>query len=160
MAAQNVTSIPVCCRFGELSVVSTASETEPSSPILQAEEPFTLQTSVEFLDASAVALLALEPTIYVEFYAKPCGPGEQVLLGDTRVTATSDQRTYSLSLFSCSPVEAGFNTGGVYRLGVLLRVGAEEGPGLICAVQEDVLVQIHGKQPKTSVDRQKKTKKS
>ena len=156
MTIQEVTSIPIRCRFGDLAVVVTGSEGESSSPILHAEEPFTLQTMVEFLDSSAAALLALKPVIQVEFYAKSCGPGENVSLGETEVGAIADQRTYAPSLSLGPPVELGFTADGVYRLGALLQVGAAAGPALICAVQEDGLVQIHSPKPEAAKNGRKK----
>jgi hypothetical protein len=158
MSIHEVTSIPIRCRFGELTVV--AAEAEASTPILNAEESFALRTSVEFLDTSAVALLALEPTIHVEFYAKSCGPGDSVFLGETQMVATAEQRTYSPSLSLRSPANLGLMTDGVYRLGALLRVGAEDGPALICAVQEDVLVQIHALKPEPSKNGKRKASKT
>lgn len=150
MATQEVSSIPIRCQFGELTVVSAGADAEAPTPVLNLEESFTLRTRIEFLGTSAVALLALEPAIHLEFYAKPCGPGESIALGETQLVATSEQRTYAPSLSVQSPADTGFRADGVYRLGALLRIGAEGGPALICAVQENVLVQIHTPEPEPS----------
>ncbi len=160
MTAQEATSIPIRCRFGALTVVATGVDSEASVSILNADEAFSVRTSVEFLDTSAVALLALEPLLHLEFYAKPCGPEASILLGETRISTTPDQGSYSPSLSLRSPADIGLSAGGVYRLGALLRVGAEAGPALICAVQEDVLVQIISPEPAPSKNGKKKAGKT
>ncbi|MEA5462733.1 hypothetical protein [Leptothoe sp. PORK10 BA2] len=123
--------------------------------ILPYDAPFTAQITLAFEGSNAIALLALTPTIQVDFYLKPLQAGNTVDLGTSTLAADNQQRLYTPQLNVTSPSELNLTANKVYRLGSLIRIGALDQPALLCGVVEELMVQIH-----PSRDRSETTKQS
>ena len=143
MQSTEVSVVPFTCRFS--SLISFAQDSAGTTPdtLLKESQSFSLQASVEFVGSGAIALLCLTPSIQVDFYAKPCGRGEDVDLGAATIPAIADEFFYTPTLELGSPVSVGLTAGTLYRISALLRVGAPDCPALICGVIEDLMVEIY-----------------
>ena len=145
--------VPFTCRFYDLTIFAQGSGRTTPDTILKEDQPFSLQASVEFVGSGAIALLCLTPSIQIDFYAKPCGRGDDVDLGAATITAVADQFTYTPTLEIDSPVSVGLTPKTLYRISALMRVGAPNCPALICGVLEDLIVEIYtaSRLPKKSI---------
>lgn len=143
MSNVTIHSLPIICKAYGLSVLTAHSEAVLTQAILSYDAPFAVQITLDFETSNAVALLALSPTIQVDFYVKPLQTGHTIDLGTSTLTTDSQQSLYTLRLEMTSPSELNLATNKVYRLGALVRIGASEQPALLCGVLEDLMVQIH-----------------
>ena len=143
MKSTEVGLVPFTCRYSNLTIFSQDSDGTTPDTLLKETQPFSLQASVEFVGSGAIALLCLNPSIQVDFYAKPCGRGEDVELSTVAITAVADQVLYTPTLEVGAPVSVGLTAGTLYRISALLRIGAPDCPALICGVIEDLMVEIY-----------------
>ena len=143
MPSTDVGVIPFTCRFSSLTIFGRDTDRTTPDTLLKELQPFSLQASIEFVGSGAIALLCLTPSIQVDFYAKPCGQGEDVNLGTAAIPAVADQVVYTPTLEVESPASAGLAAGTLYRINALLRIGASDCPALICGVIEDLMVEIY-----------------
>ena len=143
MNSTQASIVAFTCRLCDLTVFAQGSDRTTPDTLLKQEQSFSLQALVEFVGSGAIALLCLTPSIQLDFYAKPCGRGDDVDLGSVTVKAVADQFTYTPTLEVNSPVALGLMAGTVYRIGALLRVGAPNCPALICGVIEDLIIEIY-----------------
>ena len=143
MKNTQVSVVPFTCRFSHLTVFAQDSDGTTPDTLIKEAQPFSLRASVEFVGSGAIALLCLNPAIQVDFYAKPCGRGEDVDLGTVAVTAVADQVIYTPTLELGAPVSVGLTARTLYRISALLRIGAPDCPALICGVIEDLMVEIY-----------------
>jgi hypothetical protein len=111
--------------------------------VLQGNQPFSLQVTVEFSGPGAIALMPLSPAIQVSFYTKPLGPEAGVDLGSLVIHTKPGVFTYTPTLTLGSPFSIGLKAKMLYRLGAALRVGAPEWPSLITGYTEEVTVELY-----------------
>ncbi|MEM6251657.1 MAG: hypothetical protein AAF821_01935 [Cyanobacteria bacterium P01_D01_bin.156] len=107
------------------------------------DAPFTAQVALSFDASNAVALLALNPTIQIDFYIKPLQAGSTIDVGNIALVTNSQERLYTLQLDIASPAELNLDKSKVYRLGALVRIGAPENPALLCGVVEELMIQLY-----------------
>lgn len=140
--------IPIECRLSQLRAIATSAHDVVTA--LQANQPFSLHITVEFLRSTAIALLRLSPQIRVDFYAKPITGGEGYELGTVAIAAT-DQLIYDIEHPLDSPDTLGLTQGHIYHIGAILRVGAAEGPALLSGIAESLMLEIYsGERPQSS----------
>lgn len=143
MSSINIHSLPIACKVHGLSVLIAHSNEAFTQAIVPYDAPFAVQVALTFEDSNAIALLALQPTIQVDFYMKPLQAGSTIDLGTSIQATDSHQCLYTLCLETTSPSELNLSAHQVYRLGALIRIGAPEQPALLCGVVEDIMIQIH-----------------
>ncbi len=142
MANAHVTVLPIGCNLS-LLIHSHQFESESSGGAIEPDQPFSLSARVEIHGAGAIALVALAPTITAEFYAKAIGPGEDVAIGQADVQATVGTYVYHPTLAVQSPSSTGLHTSRIYRLGVLVRIGAPALPSLIHGYIEPLTLEVY-----------------
>lgn len=147
MGSVNIHSLPIVCKAHGLSVLTNEIWETSANVILNHDSPFSVQITLDFENSNAIALLALVPTIQADFYATPLQAGNKVDLGSSTLTADRQQTIYAPQLDLQSPAVLGLIPHQVYRLGVLVRIGALHQPALLCGVVEDLMAQIHGVLP-------------
>ncbi|WP_215618873.1 hypothetical protein [Leptothoe kymatousa] len=119
-----------------LSVGATPADSPAAQAIVPYDAPFSVQITLAFEATNAIALLALAPTIQVDFYMKPLQAGATIDLGTSTLIADSQQSLYTLQLALTPPAELNLTTDKVYHLGAVVRVGAPAHPALLCGVLE------------------------
>ncbi|MEM9448736.1 MAG: hypothetical protein AAGA75_09385 [Cyanobacteria bacterium P01_E01_bin.6] len=135
-------SLPVRCRVSGLTVIQSGHDDgEEIEQILMADRPFCIQVTVEWLGNAAIALLMLDPTLSVEFVAKPAGIGDKIELATASETMQAPQLAYTPRLDLNTPHSYGLEA-GVYHLNAIIRVGAEAGPAMLCGVYEGIIIEI------------------
>jgi hypothetical protein len=143
MNASQINVLPIYCHLSNLIVVLNEDDQGITCAAIEQEQAFVLSVSVEFRGPGAIALLPLSPTLTVEFYARAVGPGEDVTLGISTTQAIAQTLTYTPTLEIESASSVGLQSGLVYRLGVLLRVGAPTWPGLISGFLEELSLEVY-----------------
>lgn len=143
MSSVHIHSIPISCQLDELCVVTAHSPEDLTHTVLPSDDAFSVQVSLAFLGTNARSLLALAPTIQVDFYAKPLQAGATIDLGTTVLDTVLQQMSYTAALHLGSPRESNLTKATVYRIGALVRIGALEQPAMLCGVLDDLIVQIH-----------------
>lgn len=156
MSSVNIHSLPIICKAYGLSVVTGSSDV--AQTIVPYDAPFTVQIALAFDDSNSIALLALGPTVQVDFYVKPLQAGSTLDLGSSTLTANGHQSIYTALLEVTSPSELQLMANRVYSLGALVRIGAPDHPALLCGVVEGLMIQIHA--IKDSSPEPKKSKKN
>ena len=139
-----IDSLPIRCHLYGLSVSQSNHESDDEGlldSIVMSDRPFSVQVTVEWLGNTAIALLMLRPELSVDFFAKPIAIGNAIELGTVTHFTSPKERTYRPTLEVQSPIACGLNA-GLYHLGAVLRVGAEEGPALVCGAIEGVVTEI------------------
>jgi hypothetical protein len=134
---------PIACRLSNLIVSTDNDNSDFSATVLQGNQPFSLQVTVEFSGPGAIALMPLSPAIQVSFYTKPLGPEAGVDLGSLVIHTKPGVFTYTPTLTLGSPFSIGLKAKMLYRLGAALRVGAPEWPSLITGYTEEVTVELY-----------------
>jgi hypothetical protein len=134
---------PIACRLSNLIVSTDNDNSDFSATVLQGNQPFSLQVTVEFSGPGAIALMPLSPAIQVSFYTKPLGPEAGVDLGSLVIHTKPGVFTYTPNLTLGSPFSIGLKAKMLYRLGAALRVGAPEWPSLITGYTEEVTVELY-----------------
>ena len=134
---------PISCRLSNLIVSTDNGNPDFSATVLQGNQPFSLQVTVEFSGPGAIALMPLSPAIQVSFYTKPLGPEAGVDLGSLVINTKPGVFTYTPTLTLGSPFSIGLKAKMLYRLGAALRVGAPEWPSLITGYTEEVTVELY-----------------
>lgn len=150
MGSVNIHSLSIVCKAYGLSVLTDEVWETSANVILPHDSPFSVQITLAFENSNAIALLALSPTIQADFYAAPLQAGNKVDLGSSTLTAESQQTTYAPQLELQSPAVLGLVPHQVYRLGVLVRIGALHQPALLCGVVEELMAQVHAALPEQS----------
>ena len=143
MNSTQASIVPFTCRLCDLTIFAQNSDRTTSDTILKQDQSFSLQALVEFVGSGAIALLCLSPSIQLDFYAKPCGRGDDVDLGSVTIKAVTDQFIYTPTLEVNSSISLGLTAGTIYRISALLRVGSPNCPALICGVIEDLMIEIY-----------------
>lgn len=131
------------CRLSNLIVSTDNGHPSFSATVLQGNQPFSLQVTVEFLGPGAIALMPLSPAIQVSFYTKPLGPEAGVGLGSLVINTKPGVFTYTPNLTLGSPFSIGLKAKTLYRIGAALRVGAPDWPSLITGYTEEVTVELY-----------------
>ncbi|MEM9903723.1 MAG: hypothetical protein AAF921_01690 [Cyanobacteria bacterium P01_D01_bin.44] len=145
MGSMDIHSISIFCRLEGIKILSAVLASTPTDTvILQHNQPYSLQVSVEFIGSNAIALLALTPTLRADFYATPVGVGQSMTLGTVCLSSQPQQQLYTLELKIPSIDNAGLEDNRVYRLSALVRIGATDQPAILCGVLEAPIVQICG----------------
>jgi hypothetical protein len=141
MSAQ-INIAALTCQLTHLVALSTYSS-EPET-ILRQDKPLELQATVEFGGSGAIALMPLELTIRLDFYARALGTGEVIELGSTSLKTMTDQFTYIPSLkLSKGAVKANLLPEKIYSISAVLRVGAPEGPSFIHGFIDGLTVEVY-----------------
>ncbi|MEB3212081.1 MAG: hypothetical protein VKL39_12035 [Leptolyngbyaceae bacterium] len=150
-------SLPVRCRvYGLSAMQSDSNGHEEVERILVGDRPFRVQLTLDFLGNSAIALLMLEPMLFVEVLVKPAGMGDKVELGAIHQTLTPEQLTYAPVLDLESPIHYGLDA-GLYHLSAMVRIGAENGPALLCGSVKGPTIEVFSPSPPQT--KQKSTKR-
>lgn len=147
--------ISIECRLSQLQAI--APSTDEAVTALPLDQPFSLRVTVEFLSSMAIALLRLAPQIRVDFYAKPLASGDGYELGTVAIAAQPGQCIYTLQHCLNPPQSLGLSKHGLYRIGVLLRIGAPDGPALIAGGLESLMVELYPGEPAHSSKRKSKS---
>ncbi len=108
------------------------------------DESFCLQVTVGFAGAGAIALLALKPTIRVEFFAKGWGLADELALGQVLLESNPTQFLYEPILSLTSGLgKVGGVTETVYKISALVRVGAPNFPAVVTGLIEGLVIQTY-----------------
>ncbi len=142
-----VNVIPITCSFTQLNVLIDSEEANSATilpaTILRDDQAFSLQVLVTLGGPGAIALLPLQPTIQVEFYAKPFGPEVGTVLGEVELATEAQVFTYTPTLKMGSPTAVGLTSPGLYKIGAILRVGAPNAPALINGYLEELAIEVY-----------------
>jgi hypothetical protein len=141
MGEVQVNIAPFHCQLADLVAFSAKPE-EPET-ILRPDQPFGFQATVEFGGSGAIALMPLELTIRLDFYAKAVGSGAAIDLGNTSLKTTAGQFIYTPTLkLSKSAAKTNLIPPDLYRICAVLRAGAVEGPFLVTGVIETLTIEM------------------
>jgi hypothetical protein len=143
MSESHISVSQLDCHLSRLTVAAAHIKPTSSATVLKSHTPFSLKVSVEFSGPGAVALMPLSMVVQVEFYAKPLGPGNGIVLGKASVSTSPDVLTYTPELQLGSPLAIGLQVKTVYRIGAVLMVGAPDWPSFIHGVTEELSVEIY-----------------
>lgn len=143
MSESHVNVGPIACQLSDLTVSTANSASSLSETILQGNQPFSLQVTVEFSGSGAIALMPLSLTIQTNFFTKPLGPEQGMVLGSVEVITRPGTFVYSPTLNLAPPLSLGLHTGTIYRIGAVLRIGAPDWPALISGFTEETIVEIY-----------------
>ncbi|MGJ3252167.1 MAG: hypothetical protein ACFE0J_13725 [Elainellaceae cyanobacterium] len=143
MTEAHVSVLPIRCHLSHLSIVTEPTDEAVSCSAIEQDEGGYLSVTVMFEGAGAIALMPLAPEITVEFYAKPVGLGDDVELGRATTQAIANVFTYTPTLSFESASKAGLQTGHIYRIGAILRVGSPDWVALIHGFIETLIIEIY-----------------
>lgn len=142
MTRVQATTAPIVCILSDL----TAFTTDPAilETIVDQDQPFGLQVTVEFERSGAIALMPLALPIRARFFAKPFGVGETIEVGTATATTKANVFVYHLTLL----LDRGLATVGsvpetIYSISALLQVGAEKYPAFMHAFIEHLSIQTY-----------------
>lgn len=142
MQPSSVTIASFSCKLSELTAY--AQDADQVETIFELNQPFWLKGQIEFGESGAIALLALQPTLRMEFFAKAVGLPEELRLGEVMIACHPDQLRYEpvLSLPG-GLAKVGGVTETVYKISALVRVGASRYPAMVTGVMEALLIQTY-----------------
>lgn len=143
MSESHVNVGPIACQLSDLTVFTANSAPALSETILQGNQPFSLQVTVEFSGSGAIALMPLSPAIQVKFFTKPLSPEQGMELGSVEVITRPGVFVYTPTLNLGPPLSIGLRTGTIYRIGAVLRIGAPDWPALISGFTEELTIEIY-----------------
>lgn len=140
MSNAQVVIAPISCTLANL--VAFAPPQTAMETIFHQAEPFAVQVSVEFGRSGAIALLPLGLTLRVDFFAKPFGRGDTLLLGCISSVTKAGQQLYTLVL-TLPDGPTALVPEKVYAISALLQVGAPNYPALINGTIEGLMLQTY-----------------
>lgn len=143
MSESHVNVGPITCQLSELKVSVANAPAAFSETILQGNQPFSLQVTVEFSGSGAIALMPLSPSIQVKFFTKPLSPEPGMELGSIEVLTRPGVFVYTPTLSLGAPLSIGLRPGTIYRIGAVLRIGAPDWPALISGFTEELTIEIY-----------------
>jgi hypothetical protein len=143
MKATQVIVAPITCNLSNLTVFTTEPNAEYPDSILQQDEAFSLQVTVELAGPGAIALVPLCLSVQVNFYAEPFGIGSKLDLGETSVETAAKVLTYTPTLTLDAPAKVGLVLEEIYQITAVLRIGAKNSPALITGVIEGLAIQTY-----------------
>ena len=143
MSDSHINIGPIGCQLFNLTASAFSANSGFSETRLPNDQPFSLQVTVEFSGPGAIALMSLNPTIRVEFYAKPLSPESSVALGCIAVLAIPEVLVYTPTLMLSAPKSIGFRSEVIYQIGAVLRVGSTDGPSIVHGFTEALTIEIY-----------------
>jgi hypothetical protein len=143
MKGSHVQVASINCTLSNLTIFTTAPDTEYPQTILHQHESFSLRVTVEFGGPGAIALMPLSLCIKVNFFAEPCGLGSKIELGDSLVDTSARTFTYTPTLTIATPTSVGLVAEAIYQVTAVLRVGALNAPALIIGFTDGLIIQTY-----------------
>ncbi|MBF2025863.1 MAG: hypothetical protein IGS48_03735 [Oscillatoriales cyanobacterium C42_A2020_001] len=130
------------CALSDL--VAHSKQTGNPETIFSLEEPLFLSIKVEFSGSGAIALMPLQLSILVEFYAKARKRSEDLELGSATLPTRAKQFIYTPTL----AIPIGLGSLAVlpdkaYTISALVRIGAKGHPALITGFVEGLFIQTY-----------------
>jgi hypothetical protein len=114
----------LCCHPTYVKINSLTVESEPCGvdTIFPADQPFYVNSEIEFYGSGALALMALNVPIQIVYTAESYGPGPEKEIAVVELTTQADQLVYTAG----ANVAAGTLEGDkLYRISMLFRMGAK-----------------------------------
>mgnify|MGYP004489407149 CR=1 FL=1 len=143
MKGTQVNIAPITCKLFNLAIFTTDPNVDCSEMILSQDESFSLRVTVEFGGPGAIAMMPLNMTINVMFFAEPYGIGSKVELGSTSVNTYAGILMYSPTLAIAKPAAVGLSPEEIYQVIGVLRVGAPDWPALITGFIDGLALQTY-----------------